>query len=137
MIVGTQAVQNVLVGRYKLISNQVRDYVYGLYGKPPAPIDPGVQEIVLKHYKRGKTPITCRAADVLEPEMENARRMVSEFTDDIGDVLIAALYPITGMRFLKWKHGLEAPPAELRLKTMEDIKREDELIARVKTGKIS
>jgi len=136
-IVGVQAVQNVLVGRYKLISNQVRDYVYGLYGKPPAPIDPGVQEIVLKHYKRGKTPITCRAADVLEPEMENARRMVSEFTDDIGDVLIAALYPITGMRFLKWKHGLEAPPAELRLKTMEDIKREDELIARVKTGKIS
>ena len=136
-IVGVQAVQNVLVGRYKLISNQVRDYVYGLYGKPPASIDPGVQEIVLKHYKRGKTPITCRAADVLEPEMENARRMVSEFTDDIGDVLIAALYPITGMRFLKWKHGLEAPPAEFRLKTMEDIKREDELIARVKTGKIS
>ncbi len=61
-IVGIQAVQNVLFGRYKMISGQVKDYVYGLYGKPPAPIDPEVQKIVLKGYERGETPITCRAA---------------------------------------------------------------------------
>ena len=131
-IVGVQAVQNVLVGRYKLVSRQVQDYVYGLYGKSPAPIDPEVQEIVLKHYPRGKTPITCRAADVLEPELDKAREAVADFTHDIGDILIAALYPITGLRFLKWKYGLETPPPELKPKTLDDIRREDELIARVK-----
>jgi len=135
-IVGTLAVSNVLIGRYKLISRQVQDYVYGLYGKPPAPIDPEIQEIVLKHYKRGKTPITCRAADMLEPELDKAKEAVKDFTQDIGDVLTAALYPITGLRFLKWKYGLETPPPELKPKTMEDIKREDELIAKVKTGKL-
>ena len=113
-IVGVQAVQNVLVGRYKLISTQVQDYVYGLYGKPPAPIDPEIQEIVLKYYKRGKTPITCRAADMIEPELDQAREAVKDFTQDIGDVLTDALYPITGLRFLKWKYGLETPPPEVQ-----------------------
>ena len=47
-IVGAQAVQNVLFGRYKMVSGQVKDYVYGLYGRSPAPIDPKVQKIVLK-----------------------------------------------------------------------------------------
>ena len=136
-IVGVQAVNNVLLGRYKLVSRQVQDYVYGLYGKPPAPIDPEVQEIVLKHYPRGKTPITCRPADLLEPELDNAREVVKDFTQDIGDVLTAALYPITGLRFLKWKYGLETPPPGLKPKTMEDIKREDELIAKVKAGKLT
>lgn len=135
-IVGVQAVNNVLVGRYKLVSRQVQDYVYGLYGKPPAPIDPDVQEIVLKHYQRGKTPVTCRPADLLEPELDKAREAVKDFTQDIGDVLTAALYPITGLRFLKWKYGLETPPPGLKPKTMEDIKREDELIAKVKAGKL-
>jgi pyruvate carboxylase subunit B len=79
-IVGIQAVQNVLFGRYKMISREVKDYVYGLYGKPPASIDPEVQKIVLK---------------------------------DIGDILIYALYPTTGMKFLRWKYGLEAPPPEV------------------------
>jgi pyruvate carboxylase subunit B len=131
-IVGVQAVQNILVGRYKLVSRQVQDYVYGLYGRPPAPIDPRIQELVLKHYPRGKTPITGRAADVIEPELEQAKEAVKDFTQDIGDVLIAALYPITGLRFLKWKYGLETPPPGLKSKTLEDISREDELIARVK-----
>ncbi len=135
-IVGVQAVQNVLVGRYKLVSRQVQDYVYGLYGKPPAPIDPEVQEIVLKYYPRGKTPITCRAADTIEPELDKAKEAVKDITQDIGDVLIAALYPITGLRFLKWKYGLETPPPQLKPKTLEDIKHEDELIAKAKAGKL-
>jgi len=135
-IVGVQAVQNVLVGRYKLVSRQLQDYVYGLYGKPPAPIDPEVQEIVLKHYKRGKTPVTCRPADLIEPELDKAKEAVKDFTQDIGDVLTAAIYPITGLRFLRWKYGLETPPPEVKPKTMEDVRREDELIAKAKAGKL-
>jgi len=135
-IVGVQAVQNVLVGRYKLVSTQVKDYCYGLYGKPPAPIDPEVQKLVLKYYKRGQTPVTCRPADLLEPELDQAKEAVKDFTQEIGDVLTAALYPITGLRFLKWKHGLETPPPEVKAKTMEDVQREDELIAKARAGKL-
>ncbi len=136
-IVGIQAVQNVLFGRYKMISDQVKDYVYGLYGRPPTPIDPEVQKIVLKGYERGATPITGRAADVLEPELEKAKEATKDIAQDIGDVLTYALYPTTGMRFLRWKYGLEEPPPEVKPKTLEDIKREDELIAKVKAGKLS
>ncbi|HEY92377.1 MAG TPA: pyruvate carboxylase subunit B [Dehalococcoidia bacterium] len=135
-IVGIQAVQNVLFGRYKMISDQVKDYVYGLYGKPPAPIDPEVQKIVLNGYERGETPITCRAADILEPELEKAYDATRDIAKDIGDVLTYALYPTTGMRFLRWKYGLEPPPPEVKPKTMEDVKREDELIAKAKAGKL-
>jgi pyruvate carboxylase subunit B len=136
-IVGIQAVQNVLFGRYKMISDQVKDYCYGLYGKPPAPIDPQVQKIVLKGYERGEKPITCRAADMLEPELEKAKEATKDIAKDIGDVLIYALYPTTGMRFLRWKYGLETPPPETKPKTLEDIKREDELIAKAKAGKLA
>ena len=62
-IVGVQAVQNVLFGRYKMVSKEVKDYVYGLYGKPPAPIDKEVQKTILKGYEKGEKPITCRPAD--------------------------------------------------------------------------
>jgi len=124
-IIGVQAMSNVIAGRYKLVSTQAMDYCYGLYGKPPTSIDPKVQKMVLKHYPRGKSPVTCRPADLLEPELDKAREAIKDFTDDIGDVLINALYPITGLRFLKWKYGLETPPPEVKPKTLEDIKRED------------
>ncbi|RJQ38103.1 MAG: carboxylase [Dehalococcoidia bacterium] len=137
-IVGIQAVQNVLFGRYKMISSQVKDYVYGLYGKPPVPVDPDVQKIVLKGYERGETPITSRAADAIEPEMEKAREATKGLAKDAGDVLTYALYPTTGLAFLKAKYGqAPPPPGTEKLKTMEDIKREDEMIAKVKAGKIS
>jgi pyruvate carboxylase subunit B len=135
-IVGIQAVQNVLFGRYKMISKEVKDYVYGLYGRPPGPIDPEVQKIVLQGYERGEEPITCRAADILEPELDKAKEATKGIAKDIGDVLIYALYPTTGMRFLRWKYGLETPPPETKPKTLEDVKREDELIAKAKAGKL-
>jgi biotin carboxyl carrier protein len=134
-IVGIQAIQNVLFGRYKMISSQVKDYVYGLYGKPPVPIDPEIQKIILSDYERGDTPITYRAADILEPELEKSTEATKGIARDIGDVLTYALYPITGMRFLRWKYGLETPPPEVKAKTLEDVRHEDELIAEIKSGK--
>jgi len=135
-IVGIQAVQNVLIGRYKLMSRQVTDYVYGLYGKPPAPVDPEVQKMALKGYPRGHTPITCRAADILKPELDKAKEATKDIAKDIGDVLIYALFPDTGMRFLRWKYGLEPPPPETKPKTLEDIRREDQIIARVRKDEL-
>jgi len=136
-IVGIQAVQNVLFGRYKMISDQIKDYCYGLYGKPPVPIDPKVQKLALKGYPRGEKPITCRAADMLEPELDKAKEATKDIAKDIGDVLIYALYPTTGMRFLRWKYGLEKAPAETKARTINDVKREDELISKLKAGKLA
>jgi len=135
-IIGTQAVQNVLFGRYKMISTQMKDYAYGLYGRPPAPMDKEVQKICLKGYERGEKPITCRPADVLDAEMEKAREAVKDIAREEGDVLIYALYPSTGLQFLKWKYGLEPVPASVKPKSMEDIERENELIEKAKAGKL-
>jgi pyruvate carboxylase subunit B len=135
-IVGIQAVQNVLFGRYKMVSGQVKDYAYGLYGRPPVPMDKEVQKKILKGYERGETPITCRPADVLEPEMEKAKEATKGLAKDSRDILIYALYPTTGLRFLKWKYGVEPPPPSVRPKTLEDVKQEDELVAKAKAGKL-
>jgi pyruvate carboxylase subunit B len=110
-IVGVQAVLNVLLGKYKMITNQVKDLVYGLYGQTPTPIDPEIQKIVLKNYKRGQTPVTGRAADYLEPELEEARKKIGSLAKDDFDLLIYALYPTTGEQFLKAKYGIEDKPA--------------------------
>ena len=56
-IVGSQAVSNVLFGRYKMVSGQVKDYVFGLYGRAPANLDPEVVSIALDGYERGDTPM--------------------------------------------------------------------------------
>jgi biotin carboxyl carrier protein len=117
-----------------MISREVRDYVYGLYGQPPAPIDPEVQRVALAGYERGQTPITCRAADLLEPELEKAKADTAGLARDLGDILCYALYPTTGLRFLKWKYGVEQPPPGTAARTLEDIKREDDLIAKAKKG---
>lgn len=131
-IVGVQAVLNVLFGKYKMITNQVKDLVYGLYGKTPTPIDPEVQKVVLKGYKKGDTPISGRAADFIEPELEKVREKVKNIARTDEDILTCALYPTTGEQFLKWKYGLEEKPRSVLPKTLEDVKREDELIAQAK-----
>jgi len=104
-IVGVQAVQNVIVGRYKLIPTQVIDYCRGLYGRPPAPIDPDVKKKVLNYIRGDKPVIDCRPADLLEPELEKVRESIKDVTQDIGDILTAALYPETGLPFVMQKYG--------------------------------
>ncbi len=133
-IVGIQAVQNVLFGRYKMVSDQVKDYLYGLYGKPPAPIDKKVQEMGLKDYCRGQVPTKKRPADLLEPGMDAAREDVKGLAKTETDVLIAAIYPVTGKRFLRWKYGLEPVPENVKPKTMDDVKRENEILAKALRG---
>jgi pyruvate carboxylase subunit B len=108
-IIAAQAVQNVLLGRYKMKLRQVKDYAFGYYGKPPAPIDPEVLKM-FQQQGRKDAPITCRPADLLEPEMDKAKEATKDVTQDIGDVLLYALYGTTGMNYLRRKYGLEDPP---------------------------
>jgi oxaloacetate decarboxylase alpha subunit/pyruvate carboxylase subunit B len=139
-IVGTQTVNNVLFDegdeRYKMITGQVKDLCYGLYGKTAVPINPEVQKKALQGYPRGEKPITCRPAEVLEPELDKAREEIKDLARDTDDILLYALYPVTGKRFLKWKYGLEPVPQEVKPRTMDDVKAEAELVARAKAGKL-
>ena len=136
-IVGVQATNNVLFGRYTMITAQVKDYCFGLYGRPPHPIDPKLVKTALKDYPRGSKPIKQRTGDVLEPELQKAKEDTKDIAKDIGDVLVYAIYPTTGMQFLRWKNGLEEVPADLKIKTLEDIAAEDDLIKKAQTGQVT
>ncbi len=137
-IVGIQTVNNVLFDtpdeRYKMITAQVKDLCYGLYGKTAVPIDPEVRKKALKGYPRGETPISVRPADVLEPELEKAQKDVEGLAKDMDDTLVYALYPTTGKRFLNWKYGREEVPAEVKPRTMEEVKAEEEIVKKAKAG---
>jgi pyruvate/oxaloacetate carboxyltransferase len=139
-IVGIQAVNNALFdtyeGEYARITEQVKDLCYGLYGKTTLPINPEVQKKALKGYPKGETPITCRPGDVIPPAMEKVHKECEGLAKNIDDELIVALYNITGKRFLRIKHGLEPMPEEMKPKTLEDIKKEEELINKAKAGKL-
>ncbi len=112
-MVGSQAVSNVLFGRYEMMSGQIKDYFYGLYGRPVADTDPDVAKAALEGDERG-APIAVRPGDLIEPEMESAREAVREISTDLDDVLTYAIYPTTGMRFLRIKHGLDPVPDEMK-----------------------
>lgn len=123
-MVGSQAVSNVLFGRFKMVSGPVKDYVYGLYGRPPAPLEPQVVEAALKDYQRGNQPISRPPAELLEPELDKARQAVRDISTDIEDVLTYALYPTTGLKFIRIKHGLDPLPDEMKPVTIEQVAQE-------------
>lgn len=106
-IVGTQAVINVLMGeRYKSITKETSGLLKGEYGATPAPVNKELQARVLE----GAEPITCRPADLLEPEMDRLEKELLEKAKaenikladaPIDDVLTVALFPQVGLKFLK------------------------------------
>ena len=137
-IVGVQTVNNVLHDtpdeRYKMITGQVKDLCYGLYGKTAVPINAELQKKALKGYPRGETPITCRPAEVLAPELEKAKAEIGDLAVDIDDVILYAIYPVTGKKFLEWKYGKTPVPDSVKPITMEEVKKRDEIIKKAKAG---
>ncbi|WP_423792047.1 sodium-extruding oxaloacetate decarboxylase subunit alpha [Methanocaldococcus indicus] len=120
-IVGTQAVMNVLTGeRYKIITNEVAQYVKGLYGKPPAPIS---KELLKRVLDEDEKPITCRPADLLEPEWEK----VKEEAEKLGivkkeeDILTYALFPQIAVKFLRGELKAEPIPQPKKIEKILDI----------------
>ncbi len=120
-IVGTQAVLNVLTGeRYKNITKETAGVLKGEYGATPAPVDEELQRRVLEE---GQTPITCRPADLIEPEIDKLtdefRRLAQErgirvAESEIDDVLTYALFPQIGLKFLENRDNPDAfePPPD-------------------------
>jgi len=129
-IVGTQAVINVLTGeRYKSITKETAGVLRGEYGSTPAPVDSELQARVLEE---GEEPVTCRPADNLSPEMDRLTAELEGLAVEksfdlaenvVDDVLIYALFPQVGLKFLEnrgnpdafepapWKER-PAPPAK-------------------------
>ena len=140
-IVGVQTVNNVLFdsfeGEYAKITQEVKDLCYGLYGKTTHPINKEVQKKALKGYPRGETPITCRPGSVLEPEMDKVKEDIKDLAKDIDDLVLVALYPVTGKRFLKWKYGLTPVPKDVLPKTIEQVIKEEELITKALSGELT
>ncbi len=99
-IVGTQAVINVLVGnRYAMATDEVKNYMRGYYGRPPAPVNEEIRKKIIGDEK----PIEGRPADMLEPEMPKARELAASYMTKEEDVVSVALYPQVALDFLKAK----------------------------------
>ena len=97
-IVGTQAVLNVITGeRYKIKTKEIKDYVKGLYGRPPIPIAPETQNMIIGDEK----PITARPADNLAPGMEAAREEIKDLATSDEDVLSYILFPEYARQFFQ------------------------------------
>ncbi|MCE5215346.1 MAG: sodium-extruding oxaloacetate decarboxylase subunit alpha [Methanobacterium sp.] len=113
-IVGIQAVMNVLGGeRYKNVTKEVKEYIKGFYGRPPAPLNEEIAHKIIGDEER----ITVRPADLLEPELEKYQQE----GENLGiikkeeDVLTYALYPTVALKFLRGEVEEEplTPPEEL------------------------
>ncbi|MBI9088024.1 MAG: pyruvate carboxylase subunit B [Desulfobacterium sp.] len=139
-IVGTQTVNNVLFDtpdeRYKMITAQVKDLCYGLYGKTAVPIDAEVQKKALKGYDRGEEPISCRPAEVLKPELEAAKAEIKGLAVDEDDLILYTLFPVTGKKFLQRKYGKEAVPESMKSITLDDVERQADIIKKAKAGEL-
>jgi methylmalonyl-CoA carboxyltransferase 5S subunit len=104
-IVGTQAVFNVMMGRYKVMTGEFADLMLGYYGDAIAPRDPDVVALAHKHAR--KEPITCRPASLLKPEWDELRAQAialdgCDGTDE--DVLTYAMFPQVATKFFARRH---------------------------------
>ena len=101
-IVGTQAVLNVLTGqRYKMVSKESKGIVRGEYGQTPVPISEEIVKQIIGDEKR----ITCRPADLIEPELEKLEKEIAIYKQQDEDVLSYALFPQVAMDFFKYREA--------------------------------
>ena len=107
-IVGTQAVLNVLMGRYKMISKESKGLLRGDYGKLPGEVNEEVRKMAIGDEKV----ITCRPADLLEPELEKYREETKGIAKSDEDVLSYALFPQVAQKFFETRDKKPEPKPE-------------------------
>ncbi|MGZ7366262.1 oxaloacetate decarboxylase subunit alpha [Streptococcus pyogenes] len=96
-MVGTQALMNIISGeRYKVVPNEIKDYVRGLYGQSPAPLAEGIKEKIIGD----EAVIACRPADLIEPQMIYLRDEIAPYARSEEDVLSYASFPQQARDFL-------------------------------------
>lgn len=98
-MVGTQAVFNILTGeRYKMVPNEIKDYLKGRYGRSPAPIDPDIQKLIIGE---DEEIIDVRPADLIGPGFESEKEKIGDLAENDEDVLMYALFPQNAKTFLE------------------------------------
>ena len=107
-IVGTQAVLNVLMGRYKMISKESKGLLRGDYGKLPGEVNEEVRKLAIGDDEV----ITCRPADLLEPELEKYREETKGIAKSEEDVLSYALFPQVAQKFFETRDKKPEPKKE-------------------------
>jgi oxaloacetate decarboxylase alpha subunit len=123
-IIGIQAVMNVISGdRYSLVSQEVKDYAKGLYGRSPAPMD----KAVIKKILGSEKPISGRPADLLQPMLPDATEGVDpKLIKKEEDIISYCLFPEVAMDYFKWRalppEQRPPIPADLELKKQADAK---------------
>ncbi len=101
-MVGTQAVMNVITGeRYKMVPKEIKEYLHGLYGKSPAPVN----EEVKKQIIGDDEVITYRPADKLNPQLDELREKYKDLVKSDEDVLTCALFEAKAVKFLTARNG--------------------------------
>jgi len=101
-IVGTQAVLNVIAGeRYKMVTKETKALLSGEYGQTVKPFNAEVQKKVIGD----KVPITCRPADLIEPELKKIEKEIEEWKEQDEDVLSYALFPQVAIDFFKYRQA--------------------------------
>ncbi len=110
-IVGTQAVLNVMTGaRYKSVTNEVKNYFLGHYGKAPAPVNVDIRNIAVGY---DTEVIECRPADLLEDEMDKLRQESEAWAMTEEDVLTYAMFPDLAKTFLQERNAGSLKPEQL------------------------
>ena len=110
-IVGTQAVLNVMTGaRYKSVTNEVKNYFLGHYGKAPAPVNVDIRNIAVGY---DTEVIECRPADLLEDEMDKLRQESEAWAMTEEDVLTYAMFPDLAKKFLQERNAGSLKPEQL------------------------
>jgi len=135
-IIGIQAVLNVLMGeRYKLCPGEVKDYVRGYYGKPPAPIADEIRKKIIGD----EEVIEVRPADVIPPLWERSKQEVAAWTDKEEDILTYALFPQVALKFFEYRQGLSSediPQISYRDEAGDNINKE-KTVGKLPAGRVS
>ncbi len=117
-IVGTQAVLNVMTGeRYKSITNEVKSYLLGHYGKAPGKVNEAVRKLAVGD----NDVIECRPADLLDDEMDKLRAECESLVKTEEDVLTYAMFPDLATTFLKERNANSLKPEQLLSKEAASI----------------
>lgn len=119
-IVGVQAVLNVLAGkRYEMVTQETRDYVKGLYGRSPAPIDPKIKKQILGKEK----PLTHRPADDLQPILPSVTKEIDpKLINAEEDIISYCLFPEVALGYFRWRDL----PVSARPPSPADVERQQE-----------
>ncbi|MDN5323500.1 MAG: hypothetical protein PWQ67_1954 [Clostridia bacterium] len=105
-IVGAQAVLNVLAGeRYKMVTNEVKNYMRGLYGQAPGKVNEEIRKKIIGD----EQPITVRPADLIEPQIETAKKEIGDLAKNLEELLMYILFPQVAKPFLEGTLTAEKP----------------------------